>query len=244
MITVSHIDVHGWAAAVRGMRNAMNSWGESDSFDGRYTYDEEAFNNAKAAGLVGASAVWGTKEPASGFPCDYVIGPNDLGLMHRLLDRGSDHSKFMRYIVCSMDILAPIYWWKEMETYRIGTATNPSEIEMNSCSTMHKIHSKPFTIDDFSHEHLDDDAVLLMHDEVEFLNRNRQKFINSKRTNKDAWWQLIQTLPSSYNQLRTMQFSYAALRGIYHARKNHKLDEWRFFCDVIRALPYSELITR
>jgi hypothetical protein len=136
-----------------------------------------------------------------------------------------------------------MYWWKEMETYRIGTAENPSEIEMNSCSTMHKIHAKPFSMDDFSHEHLDDESILLLHDEIALLNINRDKFIKSKRTNKDAWWQLIQTLPTSYNQLRTMQFSYAALRGMYNARKKHKLDEWRFFCDIIRALPYSELIT-
>lgn len=173
-----------------------------------------------------------------------ICGENDLKLMKTLANAGEDHGKFLRFVVVSMDVNAPLYWWKEFDTYKVGTVAN-------SCSTMHKIHAKDFTGDDFSHEHLfndyerhttdDADYLLTLEIVIDQLNDARKMFLETKE--KGYWWQLIQLLPSSYNQKRTVQLNYAVLRNMYHARKNHKLDEWHVFCDWIRTLPYAtELI--
>lgn len=211
MLKISNSEVYGWEAAIRGMRNPMNSWDKSDT----------EFNPVISG--IGANPV--------------EVGPNDLDLMKRLLNAGNDHSKFMRMITVTVDITAPLYWWKEFDTYKVGTVAN-------SCSTMHKIQAKEFTLEDFSHEHLSNDknaglGVLLT--VIEALNLNRELFISSK--DKSFWYNMIQLLPSSYNQKRTVQLNYAVLRNIYHSRRNHKLDEWHTFCDFIKTLPYSELIT-
>lgn len=218
-----------WEAIIRGTRNPMNSWDKSDSY---YTYIEDA-------------------ETLQTAPFEFFVGENDLTLMKKLVSAGTDHSKFMRMINVTVDITAPLYWWKEMDTYKVGTVRN-------SCSTMHTITEKEFTLDDFSHEHLDckdiidcdtlgytDEATItnitLMDLIVEVLNFNREKYLETK--DKDDWWQIIQLLPSSYNQRATVQLNYAVLRNMYHVRKNHPLDEWRDFCRWIETLPYSELIT-
>lgn len=165
----------------------------------------------------------------------YYIGLNDLDLMCRLVKAGTDHSKFMRMINVTFDITAPLYWWKEYDTYKVGTVAN-------SCSTMHKIHAKEFTIDDFSVEHLYEDVIdRPFRDIIDCLNFFRGLYIQNN--DKSNWWQMIQLLPSSYNQKRTVQLNYAVLRNMYHSRKNHKLDEWVEFCDWVETLPYSELIT-
>lgn len=164
----------------------------------------------------------------------FVIGNNDYDLMYRLASAGTDHGKFMRMIHVQCDVTAPLYWWKEADQYKVGTVTD-------SCSTMHKIHAKEFTLDDFSHEHLNDESTEYLSELVDLLNRYRELFLKDK--NKSWWWQMIQLLPSSYNQLRTWDLNYAVLRNIYHARRNHKLDEWHTFCDWIESLPYSDLIT-
>ena len=163
------------------------------------------------------------------------MGENDYNLMKRLRNAGVDHRKFMRMITVYMDIECPLYWWKEFDTYKISTVTN-------SCSTMHKIHSKEFTLDNFSHEHLSDfnrnvvlDGVI-----IKQLNKVRECYLETK--DKEYWWQMIQLLPSSYNQKRTVLLNYEVLANMYKSRKNHKLDEWRQFCDWIKTLPYSELI--
>ena len=229
MIKIENIETMGWEHAIRGMRNPMNSWGKSDS----------EFN-------IGYSntGMW--------------LGANDKYLMKRLRNAGTDHRKFMRMITVYMDIIAPLYWWKEFDTYKVGTVAN-------SCSTMHKIHEKEFTIDDFSCEHLIDenDSELKIGDVVSHitlecvviaLNFYRNKFLEaqkkpmkdeSKRAEvvKKYWWQMIQLLPSSYNQKRTVMLNYEVLANIYKSRKNHKLDEWQHFCKQIENLPYSELIT-
>lgn len=164
----------------------------------------------------------------------FVVGNNDYDLMYRLASAGTDHGKFMRMIIVELDIVAPLYWWKEFDTYKVGTVAN-------SCSTMHKIHAKEFVLDDFSHEHLNDESAEYLSKLVDLLNSYRKLFLEDK--NKSWWWQLIQLLPSSYNQRRTVMLNYAVLRNIYHARRNHKLDEWHTFCDWIESLPYSDLIT-
>lgn len=168
-----------------------------------------------------------------------VIGENDLKLMQNLAKAGSDHAKYLRMINVTMDVTAPLYWWKEFDTYKVGTV-------VNSCSTMHKIHAKEFTLDDFSHEHLDDDSLAILTDIIDTLNNARDIYVNGHvakyyaipKGEKDYWWQMIQLLPSSYNQKRTVQLNYAVLFNMYKARKNHKLDEWREFCDWIESLPY------
>ena len=221
MIRIEKLEVFGWEAAVRGMRNPMNSWDKGDS-----GYVE--CNEYKFLGDV----------PTYKFK----IGENDLNLMKRLVAAGTDHSKFMRMINVTCDITAPLYWWKEFDTYKVGTVAN-------SCSTMHKIHEKEFTLDDFSHEHLSDkyalsnanDPLNVMEHIIYCLNFYRNLYIKTK--DKKYWWQMIQLLPSSYNQKRTVQLNYAVLRNMYHSRKNHKLDEWRNFCAWVEGLPYSELIT-
>ena len=222
MIKIERAEIFGWEAAIRGMRNPMNSWDKSDSGFGCGN-DKEYF----------------CENCSSSFHCTsrtttYNIGPNDLKLMRTLCKAGSDHRKFMRMINVSVDITAPLYWWKEFDTYKIGTVAN-------SCSTMHKIHAKEFTLDDFSHEHLSDDSIKLLKDIVFVLNFHREKYLETK--DKKWWWQMIQLLPSSYNQKRTVMLNYEVLANMYESRKDHKLDEWRDFCKWVETLPYSELIT-
>ena len=183
-------------------------------------------------------------EPAK--DCDpdkyhFCVGENDFKLMQTLAAAGQDHGKFLRMITVTLDITAPLYWWKEFDTYKVGTVAN-------SCSTMHKIHAKEFDVNDFSHEHVEEltgDDYNMSYDfllrTVDILNYYRKKFLETN--DKKYWWQLIQLLPSSFNQRRTVQLNYAVLKNIYHARKDHKLDEWHTLCDWIESLPYSELIT-
>ena len=205
MIKIENIETTGWAPAIRGMRNPMNSWEKSDSL------------------LCG------------NIDCpDLIIGPNDLGLMMKLAKAGSTHAKYRRMIVCYLDVVAPLYWWKEADTYMVGKT-------QNSCSTMHKIHAKEFEPDDFSHDHLRDEGIAFLEHLICGLNYYRRKYLETK--DKAWWWQMIQLLPSSYNQRRTLMLNYEVLSHIYHDRKDHKLDEWRAFCEIIRSLPYSQLIT-
>ena len=219
MIKIEETEIYGWKAAIRGMRNPKNSWDKSDSKQfPDMLIDEQTY-----------------------VPAHFEIGPNDLDLMRRLCAAGSDHRKFMRMIVVYCDITAPLYWWKEFDTYKVGTVEN-------SCSTMHKIHTKEFTTDDFSHEHILQETftglvnpTTLLNGIVAALNQNRKLYSQTK--NKTYWWQMIQLLPSSYNQKRTLLLNYEVLTNIYNSRKNHKLDEWHDFCDWIKTLPYSELIT-
>lgn len=223
MIKISNIEVFGWEAAIRGMRNPMNSWGKSDSGWKTLEYIESITK-------YGADVV-------------YMLGPNDHDLAMQLAKAGSVHAKYRRMIVVQCDILAPLYWWKEFDTYKVGTVAI-------SCSTMHKIHAKEFSLDDFSHEHLTDyehdgelcrDFADTLESLIDDLNVARRLYIETK--DKEWWWQMIQLLPTSYNQLRTVQMNYEVLAGMYSDRKNHKLDEWRDFCSMIECLPYSELIT-
>lgn len=205
MIEITNTEVYGWDAAIRGMRNPLNSWDKSDS-------DFYAF--------AGTTLV--------------RLGRNDLALMKNLVRAGSDHSKFMRMINVTADINAPLYWWKEYDTYKVGTVAN-------SCSTMHTIANKEFTLDDFSHEHLMSGGIECIKNLCKDLNMCREQYLTTH--DKEWWWQLIHLLPSSYNQKRTVQLNYAVLRNMYHARRNHKLDEWRDFCSWVESLPYAELIT-
>ena len=224
MIKIENTEIIGWEAAIRGMRNPMNSWEKSDS-----EFDREPRNYFDE----------------NGTPCTdlrkFVIGPNDLDLMKQLRNAGTDHRKFMRMITVYVDITAPLYLWKEIDTYKVGTVAN-------SCSTMHKIHAKEFTLEDFSHEHLlekEDDmlwsAQNILDEVIMGLNHYRKKYLETK--DKKYWWQMIQLLPSSYNQKRTVMLNYEVLANIYKSRKNHKLDEWKEFCKWIETLPYLELIT-
>ena len=248
MLKIENTEVMGWEAAIRGMRNPMNSWKKSDS---------------RSCGTCGDCDICIDYDncPFDHDGHKFVIGPNDLDLMARLRNSGTDHRKFMRMITVYVDILAPLYWWKEFDTYKVGTVAN-------SCSTMHKIHAKEFTLEDFSCEHLmnltdyeeapcsEDDfpafeekdgeslfwtpTDILVHT-IGGLNFYRQRYLETK--DKKYWWQMIQLLPSSYNQKRTVMLNYEVLANIYKSRRNHKLDEWHIFCDWIESLPYSELIT-
>lgn len=209
MIKITNAEVFGWDAAIRGMRNPMNSWDKSDSKHWRET-------------IVGHEVEY------------RVVGRNDLTLMKKLVEAGSDHAKFMRMINVTMDVTAPLYWWKEFDTYKVGTVAN-------SCSTMHKIADKEFTLEDFSHEHLMQGGLECIKNLCKDLNMCREQYL--AKHDKEWWWQMIQLLPSSYNQKRTVQLNYAVLRNMYHARRNHKLDEWRDFCSWVESLPYAELIT-
>lgn len=217
MIKFEHWETYGWRAAIRGMRNPKNSWEKSDS-----QFDREVKNYFDEDDV----------------PCidisQFLIGPNDLELMVKLCNAGTDHGKFMRMITVTADITAPLYWWKEYDTYKVGTVAN-------SCSTMHKIADKEFTLDDFSHEQMHDAFRADLQRLVKLLNIARNKFLETG--DKRFWWDMIQLLPSSYNQRRTVQLNYAVLRNMYHARKGHKLDEWRNFCAWMETLPYSRLIT-
>lgn len=235
MIKIEKTEVVGWEAAIRGMRNPMNSWEKSDSKISTCECERWPHSIKKSFDEV---------------------GPNDLDLMTRLRDAGTDHRKFMRMIVVYADLTGPLYWWKEFDTYKVGTVAN-------SCSTMHKIAEKEFTSDDFSHEHLIDYDLYFCNEvdgpvlkcapnvncgglqhlnlTINLLNYYRQKYLETK--DKKYWWQMIQLLPSSYNQKRTVMLNYEVLANIYKSRRNHKLDEWRIFCKWVEGLPYSELIT-
>jgi hypothetical protein len=212
MIKIENVKVVGWEHAIRGMRNPKNSWDRSDSSE------------------CNMSGNYQCKDCHRG-TSDYCIGANDLDLMTRLSKAGTDHRKFMRMIVVYADVTAPLYWWKEYDTYKVGTVAN-------SCSTMHKIHDKEFAVDDFSCEHLAGAAMNVLIDIVYWLNFYRDEFIAQK--DKQDWWQIIQLLPSSYNQKRTVMLNYEVLHNMYHSRKNHKLDEWHTFCDFIETLPYAK----
>ncbi len=219
MLKIENTEVMGWEHAIRGMRNPKNSWEKSDS---QFVRDPDygCFGTCPCAELV---------------DCDCChVGPNDLKLMTTLRNAGTDHRKFMRMITVYLDITAPLYWWKEFDTYKVGTVAN-------SCSTMHKITDKPFELDDFSHEHLGFQSVRVLKDTIKVMNDFREEFI--KDHEKENWWQLIQLLPSSYNQKRTVMLNYEVLANIYKSRRHHKLDEWHTLCDLIESLPYSELIT-
>ena len=219
MIKITNAEVFGWDAAIRGMRNPMNSWNKSDSFLCNVECDEcpERGNHCQGHNYL-----------------DYVVGDNDLTLMKKLVKAGSDHAKFMRMINVTMDATAPLYWWKEFDTYKVGTVAN-------SCSTMHTIANREFTLGDFSTEHLDDVSLDTFNYIIAQLEYDRRLYIKTK--DKKYWWDMIQLLPSSYNQKRTVQLNYAVLRNMYHARRNHKLDEWHDFCSWVESLPYAELIT-
>lgn len=229
MIKIDNTEVFGWEAAIRGMRNPMNSWEKSDS-DWNYDCFEYDF------------AEYRTKD-------EYEIGPNDHDLMMRLVKAGDEHAKFMRMIHVQMDILAPLYWWKQADTYKVGFVTN-------SCSTMHKIQAKEFTRKDFSCEHMNVYSLNILETIIERFNSFRKiylhggmtydenhKYVQFEPKSKYIWWQLIQLLPDSYNQLRTCDTNYATLRKMYHQRKGHRLDEWESLRSWIEELPYSELIT-
>ena len=234
MLKIENTEVYGWEAAIRGMRNPKNSWDKSDSFygyklpkgNGEYNFCKCDENCSFWQGRYGVDAV-------------YFVGSNDLKLMKTLAKAGTDHGKFLRMINVTMDVTAPLYWWKEYDTYKVGTVAN-------SCSTMHKIHAKEFTLDDFSCEHLirygevHRDWLGDLEDLIDDLNFARKKFLETR--DKKYWWQMIQLLPSSYNQKRTVQLNYAVLKTIYFARKDHKLDEWHTFCDWILSLPYFKEI--
>ena len=222
MLKITNVELHGWEPGIRGMRNPKNSWKKSDSTF--VTTDGDHHDICGNFGPLYGSYGW--KEA--------VIGENDLNLMTTLRDAGTDHRKFMRMIVIYMDVTAPLYWWKEYDTYKVGTVTN-------SCSTMHKIAEKEFTLDDFSCEHLIGIAKDDLHGTTSVLNHFRKLYLQSK--DKKYWWQMIQLLPSSYTQRRTVMLNYEVLANIYKSRRNHKLDEWHTFCDLIESLPYSELIT-
>ena len=230
MITIKNTNVYGWESAIRGMRNPMNSWDKSDS-------------HFTCKTCLCADCLYGDKDECG--QNALFIGKNDLELMKKLSKAGTDHSKFLRMINVSCDIVAPLYWWKEFDTYKVGTVRN-------SCSTMHKIAEKEFTIDDFSHEHLTQktdglwvnaDGRYFMCSAWDFcqitcdvLNYYRKKYIDTK--DKKYWWQMIQLLPSSYNQRGTVQMNYQVLKNIYKSRKGHKLDEWQTFREWCETLPY------
>lgn len=223
MLKVENVEVLGWEHAIRGMRNPKNSWAKSDS---------------------GPECPYGKEKCCGECQQNFCIGPNDKQLMMALRNAGTDHRKFMRMITVYLDITAPLYWWKEFDTYKVGTVAN-------SCSTMHKIADKEFTLKDFSCEHLEGRALNTLEDMVDELNYWRDYYLAIKKQNvvgadkkaKELWWQMIQLLPSSYNQKRTVMLNYEVLANIYKSRRHHKLDEWHTLCDRIESLPYSALIT-
>ena len=203
MLKLENTGVFGWEATIRGMRNPMNSWNKSDSY-------------------------W-TANSKRPFTERFAIGENDLKLMKSLSKAGNDHAKFLRMINVTVDITAPLYWWKEYDTYKVGTVAN-------SCSTMHKIHDRELALDDFSHEHLTPWNETVLENLIVELNANRDRYLQTKE--KEDWLQMIQLLPSSYNQKRTVQLNYQVLKSMYFARKDHKLDEWHILCDWMLTLPY------
>ena len=257
MLKFEHTEVVGWEAAIRGMRNPLESWEKSDS----------GFCETQGEDCTDCAALDENGRCTASIPIGdddlYFVGKNDLDLMTRLRNAGTDHRKFMRMLVVYVDITGPLYWWKEFKTYRAGRKFGDDEpdilqipedyfefdIEMNSCSTMHKIHAKEFTLEDFSTEHLSEHSLEHLKKTIELLNFYRADYINPEidgqpENRKFYWWQMIQLLPSSYNQTRTVMLNYEVLANIYKSRKNHKLDEWSVqFMEWIERLPYSELIT-
>lgn len=226
MIKFENTEVMGWEAAIRGMRNPMNSWDKSDS---GICFDTVACHTCRADRNHCKSRMENK---------EFVVGYDDMNLMTRLRNAGTDHRKFMRMIAVYVDITAPLYWWKEFDTYKVGTVAN-------SCSTMHKIAEKEFTIEDFSCEHLENSWLVHLKETIKLLNEARDVYhwCNTD-AKKEWWWQMIQLLPSSYNQKRTVMLNYEVLTNIYKSRNNHKLDEWSVgFMDWVKSLPYSELIT-
>ena len=234
MITISNTKVVGWEHAIRGMRNPLESWDKSDSYD--------SFEYPKNDDVIVEPGRYAEDHM-------YILGPNDANLMMRLRNAGTDHRKFMRMLVVYVDILAPLYWWKEFDTYKVGTVRN-------SCSTMHCIHKEEFILHDFSHEHLNIRSMSVLKGTIAHLNEVRNvymyggfdydengEWIRFEPKNKYIWWQMIQLLPDTYNQRATVMLNYEVLANIYKSRKDHRLDEWHEFCDWIRELPYSELIT-
>ena len=220
MIRIEETQVVGFEAAIRGMRNPMNSWDKSDS-----GWDVDLMPTASGI------AVEYTSEEI------YLVGPKDLTLMNQLAKGGPVHAKYARMIEVYVDITAPLYWWKEFDTYKVGTVAN-------FCSTMHKIQAKEFELSDFSYEHLNCNNRALLYQIIDALNEARLMFVSENCKTVSDWWQMIQLLPSSYNQRRTVMLSYEVLVGIFKWRRNHKLDEWKEFCDWITTLPLSGLITR
>lgn len=224
MIKFEKPEVWGWEHAIRGMRNPLNSWERSDSYP--------AVDCGKC-GIIDREGSCTPKEhDCTPYEC-YEIGDNDKDLMTRLIRGGAPHRKFLRQIFVSVDITAPLYWWKEFDTYKVGTTAN-------SCSTMHRIHAKEFTVEDFSVEHLLAENAVYFGKTIERLNNARNKFLETK--NKEYWWQMIQLLPTSYNQKRTVTMTYENLLNMLKYRRGHKLDEWRMFCDWILTLPYGSLL--
>lgn len=223
MLKIKNTRTYGWEPAIRGMRNPMNSWESSDTW---FFQEGEHYD------------INGNSGPANGYDTEFDIGHNDAKLMKSLAKAGTSHRKFMRMITVYADITAPLYWWKEFDTYKVGTVAN-------SCSTMHKIASKEFTLNDFSHEHLLSDSVDFLKNIIAELENYRYKYLNADtpELKKTYWWQMIQLLPSSYNQKRTVMLNYEVLANIYNLRRNHKLDEWCDFCKWIESLPYSNIIT-
>ena len=242
MLKIEKTEVVGWEAAIRGMRNPMNSWEQSDSGHCHKDLARDCVTCVhRDTGYAACTAG------------HFDVGPRDYDLMTRLRNAGTDHRKFMRMIIVYVDITAPLYWWKEYDTYKVGTVAN-------SCSTMHKIAAKEFTLEDFSHEHLgvlipaelnDGEEVFQnlwiesLKRTIEDLNIARGFYIREQNSDlkKKYWLQMIQLLPSSYNQKRTIMLNYEVLANIYKSRRNHKLDEWHTFCNWIEGLPYSEMIT-
>lgn len=243
MLKIENTEVMGWEHAIRGMRNPKNSWEKTDSYP--------AVDCGKCGRIEQEGCCTKEGRDCTGFEC-FEVGPNDLKLMTTLRNAGTDHRKFMRMITVYLDITAPLYWWKEFDTYKVGTVAN-------SCSTMHKIADKEFTLEDFSCEHLTEQSITLLEDIVNLLNMYRVLYISKTdqrvdsytimsdecytKYKKDIWWQMIQLLPTSYNQKRTVMLNYEVLANIYKSRRHHKLDEWHTLCDWIEGLPYSELIT-
>lgn len=233
MLTVDVLDVQGFGPAIRGMRNPMNSWDKSDSLGVCFTVPSDCckcpFVDPENNGDDGTTIICNKHDDIS-----FIVGRNDLDLMRRLFQAGTEHRKYARMIQVYLNITAPLYWWKEFDTYKVGTVAN-------SCSTMHKIHAKEFTMDDFSHEHLEGDSIILLDDIVTVLNEFRELYLKVK--NKRYWWQMIQLLPTSYNQTRTVMLSYENAFTVRRQRKNHKLDEWHTLCDALLDLPYYREIT-
>lgn len=224
MIKFEKPEVWGWEHAIRGMRNPLNSWERSDSYP--------AVDCGKC-GIIDREGICHPKEhDCTPYQC-YAIGDNDKDLMTRLIRGGAPHRKFLRQIFISVDITAPLYWWKEFDTYKVGTTAN-------SCSTMHKIHAKEFELEDFSTEHLSPLSLSALRNLIDVMNLEREHYIACK--DKDCWWQMIQLLPTSYNQKRTVTMTYENLLNILEYRRGHKLDEWRMFCDWILTLPYGSLL--
>ena len=227
MIKLKNTDVYGFEAAIRGMRNPWNSWEKSDSVYSDVHNCEECAHKEDFS-VCHSSPIYNC--------FDFITGEKDLSLMKKLVSAGTDHSKFMRMIGVACDITAPMFWWSEYDTYKVGTVRN-------SCSKMHTIHIKPFNIDDFTHEGCDKipaaiDTLMYVVGECEHLRR-----LYNDTEQKKYWRAIIELLPESFNMRATVQLNYAVLRNIYHARKNHPLDEWRDFCRWVESLPYSELIT-